>query len=112
MSNLLSGRTGRGKYVAITVLISLVSYAFLFAIGFVSAVSESEAHNAGVFGLIVGIVACVFQLILAVRRLHDIGKPGSHAWLLLVPFYGIYLSLVLCFAKGASSSGEYESVSA
>ena len=109
MGTLLSlrGRIGRGQYAIITLAITLVSYAFAFAIGFVSAVSDGDVHNAGMLGLGVGLAGCLLQGIFAVRRLHDLGKPGWHFWLFLVPFYNIYLSLVLCFTKGSNDTNPY-----
>ena len=35
-----------------------------------------------------------------VRRLHDIGGPGTHGWLLLIPFYSAYLWLALLLKEG------------
>lgn len=109
MSNPFSirGRMSRRQYVVYTLLIVLVSYAFAFAIGFVSAVSDNDVRNAGVLGLMVGIAGCVLQSLLAVRRLHDLGKPGRHVWFLLVPFYNIYFSLILCFTQGSNTDNEY-----
>ena len=109
MSNPFSiqGRMGRRPSAIYTLLIVLISYAFAFAIGFVSAVSDDDVRNAGMLGLMVGFAGCVLQALLAVRRLHDMGKPGHHVWFLLVPFYNIYFSLVLCFARGVNTDNEY-----
>jgi uncharacterized membrane protein YhaH (DUF805 family) len=114
MSNPFSirGRMSRRQYALYTLLIVLVSYAFAFAIGFVSAVSDSAVRNAGMLGLMVGLAGCVLQALLAVQRLHDLGKPGRLVWLLLVPFYNIYFSLILCFTPGASAENEYGPVPA
>lgn len=35
-----------------------------------------------------------------IQRLHDLNRPGSHWFLLLIPFYNIYLGLLLSFKKG------------
>ena len=109
MSNPFSirGRMSRRQYAVYTLLIVLVSYAFAFAIGFVSAVSDNNVRNAGMFGLIVGLAGCILQALLAVRRLHDMGKPGHHVWFLLIPFYNIYFSLILCFTQGTGTDNEY-----
>ena len=114
MSNPFSirGRMSRREYAAYSLLIVLVSYAFAFAIGFVSAVADNNVRNAGMLGLIVGLAGCVLQALLAVRRLHDLGKPGHHVWFLLVPFYNIYFSLILCFTRGASTDNQYGPVPA
>ena len=109
MVNLFSmrGRISRREYALITLVIVLISYAFAFAIGFVSAVSDGDVHNAGVLGLAVGLAGCVLQGFVAVRRLHDIGRSGWHFWFFLIPFYNIYLSLVLCFTRGSEAANEY-----
>jgi small-conductance mechanosensitive channel len=51
----MRGRISRREYALITLVIVLISYAFAFAIGFVSAVSDGDVHNAGVLGLAVGL---------------------------------------------------------
>ena len=35
-----------------------------------------------------------------VKRLHDLGRPGFHYWLLLIPIYNFYLALVLLLKRG------------
>jgi len=103
----LRGRISRRQYVVASLVVVLISYAFAFAIGFASGVSDGDVHNAGVLGGIVGIAGCIVQAFLVVRRFHDLGKPGWHFWLLFIPFYNIYLALVLCFTPGSTSSNEY-----
>lgn len=109
MSNPFSirGRMSRRQYAFYTLLIVLISYGFLFAIGS-SAVSGGDAvRNAGMLGLMVAIASAILQGLLAVRRLHDLGKPGRYVWLFLVPFYNIYFSLILCFARGTGTDNEH-----
>ena len=43
----------------------------------------------------------------AVKRFHDLDRPGTHYWLLLIPFYNIYLGLVLLFEKGTVGDNKY-----
>jgi len=43
----------------------------------------------------------------AVKRLHDLERPGAHYWLLLIPVYNIYLALVLLFKRGTSGPNRY-----
>ena len=108
MSNPFSirGRMSRRQYAFYTLLIVVVSYGFLYAIGS-SAVSGDAVHNAGMLGLMVLVASAILQGLLAVRRLHDLGKPGHHVWFFLVPFYNIYFSLTLCFARGTASDNEH-----
>jgi len=109
MGNLFSirGRISRRQYVMASLVIVLISYAFAFAIGFASGVSGGDVKNAGLLGMTVGIVGSIVQAFLAVRRLHDLGKPGWHVWLFFVPFYNIYLALVLCLTPGSTSGNDY-----
>ena len=51
-----------------------------------------------------GAVVAAFQ---AVKRLHDLGRPGWHYWLLLIPLYNIYLAIVLLFVKGTPGTNPY-----
>jgi uncharacterized membrane protein YhaH (DUF805 family) len=54
--------------------------------------------------VLAGAVLGAFQV---VKRLHDLGRPGWHYWLLLIPIYDIYLALVLLFCKGTAGSNSY-----
>lgn len=42
-----------------------------------------------------------------VKRLHDLGRPGWHWFLLMVPIYNIYLGLVLLLKKGEETRNRY-----
>lgn len=42
-----------------------------------------------------------------VKRLHDLSRPGTHYWLLLIPLYGQYLGLVLLFQTGTRGPNEF-----
>lgn len=108
MSNPFSirGRMSRRQYAFYTLLIVLISYGFLFAIGS-NAVAGGAVRNAGMLGMMVAIASAILQGLLAVRRLHDLGKPGHYVWLFLVPFYNIYFSLILCFERGTGDDNEY-----
>lgn len=44
---------------------------------------------------------------ITVKRLHDLGRPGWHWALLMVPLYNIYLGLVLLFQKGTDGPNEF-----
>jgi len=46
---------------------------------------------------------------ITIKRLHDLGRPGWHWWLLLVPIYNMYLGLVLLFQKGTVGPNEFGS---
>jgi uncharacterized membrane protein YhaH (DUF805 family) len=109
MSNMftMQGRLSRRQYVLYSMIIMAVTYACAFVVGFVSGVSGSGLEAAGALGFLIGAVGCAAQAFIAVRRLHDLGKPGWHYWLFFVPLYNIYLGLVLLFTRGVTGSNEY-----
>lgn len=108
MGSLLSmkGRVSRREYAFASLMISLVSYAFVAAIGWISATSDTGFRDATVLGLIVIAASVVVQGVFSVRRLHDLGRPGRDVWLILVPFYNIYFMLILCFTRGNHAKNE------
>jgi uncharacterized membrane protein YhaH (DUF805 family) len=109
MTSLLTmrGRMSRREYITVSLVISLVSYIFVAAIGWISAASDEGFRDATLLGVIVFIASTLVQGFYSVRRLHDLGRPGHDVFLLLVPFYNIYFSLILCFTRGSNDENEY-----
>jgi uncharacterized membrane protein YhaH (DUF805 family) len=103
----MHGRLSRKQYFLFSMMITAVTYACAFAVGFASGVSGQSVEAAGALGFVIGIVGCAAQAFIAVRRLHDLGKPGSHYWFFFVPLYNIYFGLILLFTRGVSGSNEY-----
>jgi uncharacterized membrane protein YhaH (DUF805 family) len=103
-TNLLSmeGRLNRAAYFGRALAISAVMMLIGAAMGATMG-QDAAREPAGGVGL-AGTVVIAFQ---AVKRLHDLDRPGTHYWLLLVPFYNIYLSLILLFKKGTDGSNRY-----
>lgn len=56
---------------------------------------------------LINIVAFVIQIMLGVRRTHDIGKSGWWMALIVVPVVNIIWGLVLIFKKGDDGMNEY-----
>jgi len=44
---------------------------------------------------------------IAVKRLHDLGRPGWHVLGCMVPVYNLYLGCLLLFKKGEVGPNEY-----
>jgi uncharacterized membrane protein YhaH (DUF805 family) len=103
------GRLNRAKYVWRTLLmgmsVNLVAFVAAFLLRGIAG-EHAEPAALLVFYLLTmaGVVATAFE---AVKRLHDLERPGSHYWLLLIPFYNIYLALVLLFKRGTSGPNRY-----
>jgi uncharacterized membrane protein YhaH (DUF805 family) len=109
MGNLLSmrGRISRRDYVLASLVISVMAYMAVAAIGWVSAASDEGFRDATTLGVAVFVLSTLVQCFYSVRRLHDLGRPGRDVFFFLVPFYNIYFSLVLCFERGSSDENEY-----
>ena len=103
----MEGRYNRAKYFWIMVAISIVSQIISVGIGVAVGASGGGPEAASTIGLIVGIataVVCAFQV---VKRLHDLDRPGTHYWLLLIPIYNIYFGLLILFKKGTEGDNQY-----
>lgn len=107
------GRVNRLKYFLIILLIAFV--ARIAAVGAVLApqflrVEPTSLLSSAVIGLLVFLIwlaTFVVSSAWITKRLHDIGRPGFHFWLLLIPLYNIYLQLVLLFRKGTEGANPY-----
>ena len=92
------GRDARLKYFAINLLTFPVVFALAFAAGFVI----GDPDIAGIVGGVMGVLGFFVVLAAVVRRLHDLNRSGFHYFLLLVPFYNIYLCIILLFQPGTT----------
>jgi uncharacterized membrane protein YhaH (DUF805 family) len=104
----MKGRLNRLRYFLHELVISGVVTIIVIGVGVATdgyRVGYPEA--AGLFVLTVGIGASILYVFQAVKRLHDLDRPGSHYWLLLIPFYNIYLTLVLHFKRGTDGPNHY-----
>ncbi|HKO02831.1 MAG TPA: DUF805 domain-containing protein, partial [Thermoanaerobaculia bacterium] len=52
--------------------------------------------------------ALVLTGIFAVRRLHDIDRPGSHYWYLWIPVYNVFFLAMLVMRAGTSGKNRYD----
>ena len=74
--------------------------------------SESKSDALVFFSKIVIVVIFIFVVAdgvcITVRRLHDLNRPGSHYFMLCIPFYNFYLGFQLWFKKGFAGSNQYD----
>lgn len=109
MTNLFSlkGRYTRSCYFWTSVVLSLL-FPIVFTVVLISASSAGYKQETldliQLYGQLLAITTIVPQ---TVKRLHDLDRPGSHFWLLFVPIYGLWLSLVLLCKKGSSGTNRY-----
>ena len=111
MNTILStnGRIGRGAYALRLFLITAGTYATCFAAGtalrFAGAMMDRDMQAViNVVAILIGVSGSVLAALQAAKRLHDLGRSGAHYFLLLLPFYNLYLSLQLLFRKGQEAS--------
>jgi len=107
----MQGRYNRAKYFWVVLAIVLVGQLVSTGVGMAVSHFVSDPETAFVtsltIGLIVAIGIAVVAAFQAVKRLHDMDRPGTHYWLLLIPIYNIYFGLVLLFKKGTEGENKY-----
>ncbi len=105
----MHGRLNRAKYFWRTLLISMSVTIVAVVAGFLLGVimGENAEPAALLVGVILGVAGDVAMAFEAVKRLHDLDRPGAHYWLLLIPVYNIYLALVLLLKRGTSGPNRY-----
>ncbi len=102
------GRISRRQYLLSCLAIYLLTFGWFYIGGLMSANQDVAIKTTGMLVFVTTLVAGgVANGFLIIRRLHDLGKPASHGWLLLVPMYSIYLQLVLLFARGVEGQNQY-----
>ena len=111
MNGLISmqGRHNRAKYFWRTLVIGVSADMAAFLAGFLlTGIMREHAEPAVLIVtyilLAAGGVLMAFE---GVKRLHDLDRPGAHYWLLLIPFYSMYLGLVLLLKRGTSGPNQY-----
>ncbi|KJZ37669.1 DUF805 domain-containing protein [Pseudomonas fluorescens] len=108
----VEGRIGRLRYLAWTMVLTLVMLAVgsvlaVFAIALISADSTAGLIFGGLVALILFIAVAVVSIQISVQRLHDIGWSGW-LWLLnLVPFVGSFFPIVIMVAPGTNIANRY-----
>jgi uncharacterized membrane protein YhaH (DUF805 family) len=68
---------------------------------------ENAEPAALIVGSLLGLAGAVAMAFEAIKRLHNLDRPGTHYWFALIPFYGMYLGLLLLFKKGTRGPNQY-----
>jgi len=103
----MEGRYNRAKFLWVMLAIAVVCQIISVGIGMVVGALGGEPEAAILIALIVGIGIVVTSAFQMVKRLHDLDRPGTHFWLMLLPIYNIYLGLLLLFKKGTEGENRY-----
>jgi uncharacterized membrane protein YhaH (DUF805 family) len=105
-----SGRIGRLRYLAY-LMAFVFPFSFIFGLFSAAITGLNESSEVGILSPILLIITnvgiLVFSIILAVRRLHDIGWSGYLSILYIIPIANLILGLLLVFMPGNAESNEY-----
>ncbi|MFJ2488090.1 DUF805 domain-containing protein [Pseudomonas sp. NPDC087639] len=108
----VEGRIGRLRFLAWTMVVTLVSLPILsifalIAVGLVSSDSTSGLIIGGLIAAILGLALIIISILFTVQRLHDIGWSGW-LWLLnLVPLVGSIFPFVIMVVPGNTGANRY-----
>ncbi len=101
-----SGRLSRAAYFLGGLLVALVQAFPLYRFTLVAeGTPESQMWAAAFF--LAFLASLWSNIVLAVKRLHDLGKPGPMALVLFVPVISIVAFLVLCLFPGQPGPNRY-----
>jgi uncharacterized membrane protein YhaH (DUF805 family) len=107
----LDGRIGRVRYLAYSIGAGLLMMPVMILLVGMSAFTGALTDSAGGGGLFGALIAYglsfAVTVILARRRLHDLGKTAWLGLLLFVPFVNFIVALWMLFAAGDAQANEY-----
>ncbi|MCB0129112.1 MAG: DUF805 domain-containing protein [Caldilineaceae bacterium] len=96
----LSGRYGRAKYFWSLVFANILIAGTALVLAIVALENDYTQEQIDLLAFYADLMSIAVSIPIAVKRLHDLDRPGAHIWLLLLPIYNIWLSLVLLFQDG------------
>jgi uncharacterized membrane protein YhaH (DUF805 family) len=105
LESIYSGRYNRARYFW-ALLLAFVPLAIIaYILGYV----DAEYHPAWSQGAQIFFSFISFAALspMAVKRLHDLDKPGVYYWLFLVPLAGPVLGLYLLFQRGTRGANRF-----
>lgn len=109
----LSGRIGRVRYLAYSIVAGLLMLPLMFLMmGGIGAIALGGSPEAGAGAGVVGMLAFyavsfAVSIILARRRLNDLGRTGWLGLLVMIPFVNVVVFLWLLFGPGDAQANEY-----
>ena len=100
-----SGRYGRARYFWTSLMVSVPLAIIASILNYVNATYHSAwLQDAWYFFSFISFAALSPM---AVKRLHDLDKPGVYYWLFLVPLAGPVLGLYLLFQRGTRGANRF-----
>lgn len=100
----MKGRASRREYWMFTLVAGIICV----IIGIAATIAfTQDSITYDIINLIISLVFLSPSICVMVRRLHDIGKNGKWAFLLLVPLVGPIILLVFMLKKSQEGSNEF-----
>ena len=103
------GRLNRKRYIIYMLAFALAMAAAKFTTSCMATLLTGDPNGALVMGitLILAVIAGTGNVMLIIRRLHDLGKNGYFAIIAFVPVIGLIFSVWLFCAPGQVGWNEY-----
>ena len=103
------GRLNRLGYIKYMIFLAIIAGGGLFITSSMATFLTGDPTGmlVNVVTGIWGIVGAIGNLMLMIRRLHDMGKSGYFAIISLVPVFGFIFSIYLFCAAGQVGSNQY-----
>ena len=104
--NIYSGRMNRGSFFLVIFLLGIANLFIMYQTYRVASGRIGNGYNVPGY-IMVAVFLDLLQSIPVVRRFHDMGNPGAHFWLLIIPFYNIIVGVRLIFKRGQSGPNQF-----
>lgn len=104
--DLYSGRMNRSSFFPVILLLGMANILIMYQTSRVVSGRMGSPYDVPVY-IMIAVFIDLVRSVPVVRRFHDLGKPGKHFWLLLIPLYNIVLGLRLLFKRGQSGANQY-----
>lgn len=94
------GRAKRSEYILQTIVAPFVLAVML--------VFTFSYEYTPILFVPMSMILFLHEISITVRRLHDLGRPGSHFWFLMIPLVNMYFAFILVFKRGVEGPNEYD----
>ena len=103
------GRLNRLRYLKYMIILALIAGGSTFVMSSMATFLTGDPNGFLVKSItaIWGLVAGAGNVMLMIRRLHDLGKSGWFALIALIPAIGFIFSVYLFFAPGQVGRNQY-----
>lgn len=109
------GRFGRLSFLAWYMVVTIISYIIMFAVGGAALFMEQDPNvmmeffssAGGMIYIFFTIASLIIIIIFIIRRLHDVNKSGWMALLMILPLINIFFLIYLLIAKGDTGANRF-----